>query len=97
MLALVAGIAVVLMLVCLGIFVVIAGRDFNTSVGPLIGYATPTVTLLFAYAGLSDKLNQVHKQVNGNYSALQDKNTALVETLKKLAADQIPDPEGEVK
>lgn len=100
LLALAVGSAVVLALVGLGVFVVIEGRDFNESLGPLIGYAAGPVSLLFAYAGLSEKLDRVHKQVNGNFSVLQDKNTALTDTLAQIATNSAPpeqNPESEVK
>ncbi|ARK07700.1 hypothetical protein Toil_gp17 [Rhodococcus phage Toil] len=84
-LALLAGVAIVLLIVCLAGFVVVAGRDFNESLGPLIGYATPTVITLFTFAGIQEKLDKVHKQVNGNYDALARQNEDLTYKFVNLA------------
>lgn len=89
-----AALAIVLLVLCLAVFLVVDGRDVAQALGPLIGYTTPTVTLLFAYAGLSAKLDEVHKQVNGNFHNLTEENTSLTNRLANIAeTGQVPNTE----
>lgn len=76
--ALIGAIAVILLVLAGIMYAVFAGRDVDSFLPMLAGFATPTIVALLTAAGIradlgavKDEVAQVHSQVNGNYDALR--------------------------
>lgn len=89
-LALLGALALVLLILCLGSYLVVVGRDVGQSLTPVIGFAAPTITTLLAFALTQQKLDEVHKQVNGNLSRVVDRNVELENTVTELSRELPP-------
>ena len=93
---------IMLVLACLG-YAGVAGRDISSWAPVMIGFAIPVVTTLFMAAGISaqlqqaeTKLEQVHKTVNGNFSAIREENDELRTLNNKLLAAIPPEQANEI-
>lgn len=86
--SLVGGLVLTLLLLAGMMYATIAGRDIESFLPTLIGFAAPTIAALFTTAGVAGvrkQVEQVHQQVNGNYSRLADRNEELTNLLAEAA------------
>ncbi len=98
--ALIGAIAIILLVLSGVMSAVLAGRDIDSFLPMLAGFAAPTVVALLGVAGIradlgnmKDELGQVHKQVNGNYHALAADRDDLARRL--FDRDTVTDTEPE--
>ena len=96
--ALIGAIAVILLVLAGIMYAVFAGRDVDSFLPMLAGFATPTIVALLTAAGIradlgavKDEVAQVHSQVNGNYDALRADRDDLA---RRLIERDDPDTEG---
>lgn len=89
--ALVGGLALTLLLVAGVLYAVIAGREVESLLPTLLGFTAPTIAALFAAAGVAGvrrQVEEVHKQVNGNYHRLANRNDELTQLLAAATGAQ---------
>lgn len=91
-LALVGGIAAVMLIIAAVVYQGVRDGNVDRFIPFLVGFAVPTIASLLAAAGvksdvgkLDDKVRDVRKQVNGNYSALLAENQRLTDLIAESA------------
>lgn len=88
--ALLGALAIVLLILAGMLYSAISRRDVDSFIPMLVGFAVPTITALLTAAGVRSDLSgvkkqveDVHEQVNGNYSRLADHNERLTTELAR--------------
>ncbi|AVJ48756.1 major capsid and capsid maturation protease [Gordonia phage SallySpecial] len=92
--ALLGGLALVLLITAAILYAALAGRPLDSFMPTLLGFATPTIVALLSAAGVRTDLHkvketvaEVHEQVNGNYASVVTENRRLHNVIEEIAAD----------